>query len=53
MAARDGMYKHVSRVHTVSGAQTGLFVAKLERLFVAARARGSEAAAVWEFRPAN
>jgi DNA-binding beta-propeller fold protein YncE len=43
----------VSRVTTLSGARTGLFVPELDRLFVAARARGSAAAAVWEFRPAN
>ena len=46
-------YQRVSRVTTLSGARTGLFVPEFDRLFVAARARGSAPAAVWEFRPAN
>jgi DNA-binding beta-propeller fold protein YncE len=50
---RGDTYQRVSRVTTLSGARTGLFVPKLDRLFVAARARGSAPAAVWEFRPAN
>jgi DNA-binding beta-propeller fold protein YncE len=39
------------RVPTVSGARTSLFVPELDRLFVAVRASGREAAALWVFRP--
>jgi len=50
---RGETYQRVSRVTTLSGARTGLFVPELDRLFVAARARGSTPAAVWVFRPAS
>jgi DNA-binding beta-propeller fold protein YncE len=50
---RGQTYTRVSRVTTLSGARTGLFVPEVDRLYVAARARGSAPAAVWEFRPAN
>ena len=53
LEVRGETYRRVSRVTTLSGARTGLFVPELDRLFVAARARGSTAAAVWEFRPAD
>ena len=53
LAARGETYKGVNRISTVSGARTGLFVPEFDRLFVAARARGSAPAAVWVFRPAN
>lgn len=53
VAARDGTLKRLSRISTVSGARTGLFVPELDRLFVAARAHGAEEAKVWEFRPAD
>ena len=53
LEVRGETYQRVSRVTTLSGARTGLFVPELDRLFVAARARGSAPAAVWEFRPAN
>lgn len=53
LEVRGDTYQRVSRVTTLSGARTGLFVPELDRLFVAARARGSAPAAVWEFRPAN
>jgi DNA-binding beta-propeller fold protein YncE len=46
-----GLYRHLSRLKTVSGARTGLLVAELDRLFVAVRARGGEPAAIWVFRP--
>jgi hypothetical protein len=36
---------------TQPGARTGLFVPVLDRLFVAARATGANAASVWVFRP--
>jgi len=53
LAARGDTYQEVDRINTLAGARTGLFVPELDRLFVAARARDSAAAAVWEFRPAN
>jgi len=53
LEVRGETYQRVSRVATLSGARTGLFVPELDRLFVAARARGSAPAAVWEFHPAN
>jgi DNA-binding beta-propeller fold protein YncE len=53
LEVRGRTYQRVARVATLSGARTGLFVPELDRLFVAARAHGSEPAAVWEFRPAN
>jgi DNA-binding beta-propeller fold protein YncE len=53
LEVRGDTYQRVSRIPTLSGARTGLFVPELDRLFVAARARGSTPAAVWEFHPAN
>jgi DNA-binding beta-propeller fold protein YncE len=49
---RDAEYRRLARVSTVSGARTSLFVPELDRLFVAVRARSSEPAAIWVFRPA-
>jgi len=39
-------YEHAGRTNTASGARTGLFVPALDRLFVAAPHRGSQAAKV-------
>jgi len=50
---RDAEYRRLARVPTVSGARTSLFVPELDRLFVAVRARSSEPAAIWVFRPAQ
>ena len=44
-------YRRLARVPTVVGARTSLFVPDLDRLFLAARARSSEPAAVWVLRP--
>jgi DNA-binding beta-propeller fold protein YncE len=44
-------YRRVSRMPTVAGARTSLFVPELDRLFVAVRATGAEPAAIWVFRP--
>jgi DNA-binding beta-propeller fold protein YncE len=44
-------YRRSSRMQTISGARTGLFVPELDRLFVAARATSSETAAILVFRP--
>jgi hypothetical protein len=45
-------YRRLARVPTVAGARTSLFVPELDRLYVAVRARSSEPAAIWVFRPA-
>lgn len=45
-------YARVARVPTASGARTSLFVADLDRLYVAVPARWTEAASIWVFRPA-
>jgi YVTN family beta-propeller protein len=42
--------KQIDKLRTVEGARTSLFVPDLGLLFVAARARGAERAAIWVFR---
>jgi YVTN family beta-propeller protein len=42
--------REIERVRTIEGARTSLFVSDLDLLFVAARARGAEKAAIWVFR---
>jgi DNA-binding beta-propeller fold protein YncE len=44
-------YEHLSRIPTVSGARTSLFVPELDRLFLAVRAAGNSPAAIWVLRP--
>jgi DNA-binding beta-propeller fold protein YncE len=44
-------YERLSRIPTVSGARTSLFVSELDRLFLAVRAAGSNPAAIWVLRP--
>jgi DNA-binding beta-propeller fold protein YncE len=44
-------YERLSRISTVSGARTSLFVPEFDRLFVAVRAGGGNPAAIWVFRP--
>lgn len=48
--ASGGRLTEISRMPTQPGARTALFVPELDRLFVAARARGSDPATIWEFR---
>jgi DNA-binding beta-propeller fold protein YncE len=48
--ARD-KYKRLARIPTVAGARTSLFVADLDRLFLAVRAASRERAGVWVYRP--
>jgi hypothetical protein len=50
---RGDRYAELGRLRTVSGARTALFVPELDRLFLAARANGSEPAALWVVRPAE
>jgi DNA-binding beta-propeller fold protein YncE len=44
-------YRELGRIPTVSGARTSLFIAELDRMFLAVRARGGEPAAIWVYRP--
>jgi DNA-binding beta-propeller fold protein YncE len=46
-------YKRIARIPTVPGARTSLFVPELDRLFLAVRTSGGEAAAVWVYRLAE
>lgn len=41
----------VGSMQTVPGARTGLYSPELDRLFVAVRASGAEAASIWIFQP--
>jgi DNA-binding beta-propeller fold protein YncE len=50
LAEREGSYSRVGRLPTSPGARTALFSAELDRLFVAARASGSEPATAWVLR---
>lgn len=50
-AAEATGYRRLTRVPTVPGARTSMFVPERDRLYVAARARGEEPAAIWVFRP--
>jgi hypothetical protein len=45
-------YERLSRLPTVSGARTSLFVPELDRLFLALRASGGNPAAIWVLSPA-
>jgi DNA-binding beta-propeller fold protein YncE len=49
--AQAGAYKPIGRIPTVPGARTALFVAELDRLFLAVRAAPQQPAAIWIFRP--
>lgn len=51
LEAKEGMYRRVARIPTVSGARTSLFVPEIDRLLVAVRASSGEPASVWIFRP--
>ena len=44
-------WRRLTRVPTVAGARTSLFVPQLDRLFVAVRADSGEPAAIWVMRP--
>jgi DNA-binding beta-propeller fold protein YncE len=49
--AQGAAYKRIGHIPTVSGARTALFVAELDRLFLAVRAAPGQPAAIWIFRP--
>jgi hypothetical protein len=44
-------WRRLTRIRTVAGARTSLFVPELDRLFVAVRASSGEAPAIWVMRP--
>ncbi len=46
-------YQRIGRTRTASGARTSLFVPELDRLFLAVRARASQPAAIWVYRPVS
>jgi hypothetical protein len=48
---REGGFARAAHIATMPGARTSLFVPELDRLFLAVRAQGREAPAIWEFRP--
>ncbi|TLY51385.1 MAG: hypothetical protein E6K53_07625 [Gammaproteobacteria bacterium] len=50
LRADAGSYARIARLPTVPGARTALWVAELDRLFVAVRATAGEPAAVWIYR---
>ena len=52
LSLHDETIESLTRIPTVAGARTALFVPELDRLFVAVRAAGREPAAIWVFRPA-
>jgi hypothetical protein len=49
---RGDSYEELARIPTIPGARTALFVPERDRLYLAVRASGGDAAAVWVFRPA-
>src|SRR5262245_7804634 len=51
LETRDSAYRRVALIPTMVGARTSLFVAEMDRLFLAARAAAGEPAAVWVYRP--
>jgi YVTN family beta-propeller protein len=50
--AAQGAYPRIARIATVAGARTSLFVPEMDRLMLAVRASGREAAAIWVYQPA-
>jgi DNA-binding beta-propeller fold protein YncE len=51
LEAKEGSYRRIARIPTVSGARTSLFVPQMDRLLIAVRASSGEPAAIWIFRP--
>ena len=50
LKADDSKYSRVTRIVTVAGARTGLFVPDMERLFLGVRAKTGEPASIWIYR---
>jgi len=44
-----GTFRRIARVTTAPGARTSLFVAEIDRLFLAVRASAHEPAAIWVY----
>ena len=53
LTSRGDHATRVARIPTSEGARTALYSLELDRLFLAVRAAGREAAAVWVFRPVD
>jgi DNA-binding beta-propeller fold protein YncE len=51
LETKEGRYRRIARMPTVSGARTSLFVPEIDSLLVAVRASSGEPAAIWIFRP--
>ena len=51
--AGDPAYRQISRIRTVRGARTSLFVPDLDRLLLAVRAQAGEPAAIWVYDVAS
>jgi YVTN family beta-propeller protein len=49
--SQGNAYRRISRIPTVAGARTSLFVPELDRLMLAVRASSGEPASVWVFQP--
>jgi len=47
---REGAFARLTRIPTVPGARTSLFVGDADRLFLAVRAQGGQGAAIWVYR---
>jgi len=52
LTADDAKYARVTRVPTVAGARTGLFVPEMDRLLLGVRAGFKQPAAIWVYRTA-
>jgi len=52
LRADDAKYSRLAKIATIAGARTGLFVADMDRLFVAARAQSGQPASIWVYRTA-
>ena len=52
LRADDSKYSRLTRIPTVTGARTGLFVPDMNRLFLGVRAQQKEPASIWIYRVA-
>lgn len=48
---KESGYSQIAHLSTAAGARTSLWVPEVDRLFLAVRATGAEAPAIWVFRP--
>jgi NHL repeat-containing protein len=52
LRADDSKYSRLTRIPTVVGARTGIFVPEMDRLFLGVRAQQKEPASIWIYRVA-